>query len=145
MQMDQLFSLCSAFAMLGWLLLILAPRWRWTGALVLSGAWSLVLSAIYLVLVVLFMPGAAGGFGSIAEVRALFSSDALLLAGWVHYLAFDLLAGALEVRQAKASGIPHLLLVPVLLLTFFLGPVGLLLFFLIKSVRQRKLAEIFPS
>lgn len=145
MQMDQLFSLCSAFAMVGWLLLILAPSWRWTEALVLSGAWSLVLSAVYLVLILFFMPGAAGGFGSIAEVRALFSMDALLLAGWVHYLAFDLLVGALEVRQARASGIPHLLLVPVLLLTFFLGPVGLLLFFLIKSVRQRKLSGIVPS
>jgi hypothetical protein len=90
------------------------------------------------------MPGAAGGFGSIADVRMFFSIDALLLAGWVHYLAFDLLVGAFEVRQAQAIGIHHLLLVPVLFLTFMLGPVGLLLFFVMKSIKQRKLAAVVP-
>jgi hypothetical protein len=142
--MNLLFSISSGFAFAGWLLLLFLPRWRWTERLVLSGFWSLVLSALYLFLVVRFMPGAQGGFGSIAEVRALFGADALLLAGWVHYLAFDLLVGALEVRQAKESAIPHLLIVPALLLTFFLGPVGLLLFFLIKSVRQRRIAKVIP-
>ena len=144
MRMDQLFSVCSTFAVVGWLLLIVAPRWKWTATLVLSGAWPLLLSAVYLVLAVLFMPGAPGGFGSIAEVRTLFGNDALLLAGWVHYLAFDLLVGAFEVRQAQEHGIPHLLLVPVLVLTFLLGPIGLLLFFAVKSARQRKLAEVIP-
>lgn len=140
--MEQLFSVCSTFALLGWVLLIVAPRWRWTRILVLSGAWSLLLSAVYCALVVRFMPGAAGGFGSIQEVRALFSNDGLLLAGWVHYLAFDLLVGAFEVRQAAESRIPHLLLVPILILTFLLGPVGLLLFFVVKSARQRRLSEV---
>lgn len=143
--MAQLFSVCSTFAMLGWLLLVVAPRWRWTERLVVSGAWSLLLSLIYLVLIAIHFPGSEGGFGSLAEVRQLFTVDALLLAGWVHYLAFDLLVGALEVRQAKEFGLPHLLLVPVLLLTFFLGPIGLLGFFTIKSIYRRRLAEVVPS
>jgi hypothetical protein len=88
------------------------------------------------------MPGAGGGFGSIAEVRALFAQDALLLAGWVHYLAFDLLIGALEVKQAKQIGIPHVLIVPALILTFLLGPAGLVLFFIIKAVRLKKLPAV---
>lgn len=142
MTMDRLFSICSGLAMVGWLLLLFLPRWRWTARCVLSGFWSLLLSGVYLFLVLRFMPGAEGGFGSIAEVRTLFGQDALLLAGWVHYLAFDLLVGALEVRQAREIGIPHLWLVPVLLLTFFLGPAGLVVFFIIKSARQRKLAEV---
>jgi hypothetical protein len=143
--MNLLFSLSSGFAFVGWLLLLFLPRWRWTERLVLRGFWSLLLSALYLFLVVRFMPGAQGGFGSLAEVRALFGADALPLAGWVHYLAFDLLIGALEVRQAKELAIPHLLVVPALLLTFFLGPVGLVLFFVIKSVRQRSIAEVIPG
>lgn len=140
--MDQLFSICSGLAVVGWALLIFLPRWRWTERLVLSGWWSLALSAVYLFLIVRFMPGAAGGFGSIAEVRAFFGLDALLVAGWVHYLAFDLLIGAFEVRQAKEHGIPHLLVIPALVFTFLLGPIGLLLFFIIKSVRQRKLTGV---
>jgi len=144
MTMEQLFSICSSFAVVGWLLLLVLPRWRWTERLVLSGAWSLALSAVYLVAIVLYMPGAAGGFGSLAEVRTLFGHDGMLLAGWVHYLAFDLLVGAFEVRQAKAADIPHLLLIPVLILTFLLGPIGLLLFFIVKAVRQRKVSTVLP-
>jgi hypothetical protein len=143
--MPQLFSICSAFAIVGWLLLIVAPRWRGTERLVVSGVWPLLLSCVYFVLIAVYYPGSQGGFGSIAEVRQLFSADALLLAGWVHYLAFDLLVGAFEVRQAKQHGIPHLLVIPALLLTFMFGPIGLLLFFVIKSVRQRRLAEILPA
>ena len=141
MTMEQLFSTASTFAVIGWALLIFLPRWRWTERLVISGYWSLALCLVYLVLIVLFMPGAEGGFGSLAEVRTFFTVDALLLAGWVHYLAFDLFVGAIEVRQAKAAAIRHLLVVPALVLTFLLGPIGLLVFFVVKSIRQRSLAE----
>lgn len=142
--MDQLFSLCSGFALAGWVLLLILPKWRWTDRLILSGLWSLALSVVYLILVLLFMRRAEGGFGSIAEVRTLFSTDALLLAGWVHYLAFDLLVGAFIVRHARESDIPHLLLVPVLVLTFLLGPAGLVCFFIVRSIRSRRVAEVIP-
>lgn len=142
MSLEQIFSLCSIVAMLAWLLLIIAPRWRVTERLVISGIWSLSLSLVYFVLIVIHFPGAEGGFGTLDEVATLFSNRNLLLAGWVHYLAFDLLVGALEVRQSKAAGIPHLLLIPVLVLTFMLGPIGLVVFFIIKSVRQKKVAEV---
>jgi hypothetical protein len=140
--MEQLFTISNSAALVGWILLIAAPRWRWTHRLVVSGALSLLLSIVYFVLIVRFMPGAEGGFGSIREVAALFSSDALLLAGWVHYLAFDLMVGAIELRQAQEHGIPHLLLVPALIATFLLGPIGLLLFFAIKSARLRRVAPV---
>ncbi len=142
MTLEQTFSICSTFAAAGWLLLILLPRWRFTERLVVSGIWSLALSLVYLVLIARNMPGAPGGFGSLEEVRALFGTDALLLAGWVHYLAFDLLAGAIEMKQAKESGIPHLVMVPILLLTFLLGPIGLVAFFVVKSVREKKIAAV---
>ena len=120
----------------GWAFL---PRWRWTARLVLSGVWSALLSILYLVLAILYMPGAEGGFGSLAEVRTLFQSDALLLAGWVHYLAFDLFIGAWEVRDAWRLNIPHVLVVPCLILTFLLGPAGLLAYFIVRLAVVRKL------
>lgn len=141
---DQLFSSANLIAMLGWILLIVAPRWRWTDRLVLSGFWSLALALLYLVLIARYMPGSPGGFGSIRDVRTLFSHDALLLAGWVHYLAFDLLVGALEIREARTAGIHHAIMVPILILTFFLGPIGLLAFFLVRSVRERRIARVIP-
>jgi hypothetical protein len=142
--MDQLFGLCNLFAMAGWLLLIAAPGWRWTERLVLSGAWSLLLSVVYVVLVATTLPGADGGFGSIAAVRRLFASDAVLTAGWVHYLAFDLFVGAVEVRLARGHGIPHLIVIPILIATFMLGPAGLVLFFVVNAMRQKRMAPVIP-
>jgi ABA4-like protein len=138
----QLFTVCNDLALVGWALPVFAPGWRWTERLVLSGAWSLLLSLVYLALVVIFFPSAQGGFGSLEAVARLFDNEWLLLAGWVHYLAFDLLVGAVEVRQSRAAGIPHLVLVPCLILTLLFGPIGLLVFFVVKSVRQRRAAEV---
>ncbi len=67
-----------------------------------------------------------GGFSSLAAVAQLFDNRWLLLAGWVHYLAFDLLTGAWETRDAIARRVPRLLLAPCLVVTFMLGPIGLL-------------------
>jgi hypothetical protein len=136
------FTVCNGFALIGWILLIVAPRWRGTDRLVLSGFWSLLLALVYVALLAIFLPGAEGGFSSLNAVATLFRNEGLLLAGWVHYLAFDLLIGALEVKQGRAAGIPHLLVVPCLILTFLFGPAGLLLFFIVKSARQRRFAEV---
>jgi ABA DEFICIENT 4-like len=134
MPLESLFSIAGAFATLGWLLLILLPRHR-VAQLVAGVGIPLTIAVLYLVLIALHFPGAKGGFGSLADVSLLFSEPALLLAGWVHYLAFDLFIGAWEVRDAQKHGVPHLLVVPCLILTFMLGPIGLLLYFAIRTVR----------
>ena len=73
---------------------------------------------------------------------ASFETPGLLLAGWLHYLAFDLFVGAWEVRTARAEGIPHLLVVPALILTFLFGPAGLLLFLVLRTIlAQTRAAE----
>jgi Domain of unknown function (DUF4281) len=133
--MDAVFSGCSALAALGWLLLVFAPRWRGT-QLVSGAAIPLAIAVVYLVLIARYMPGSTGGFGSLADVAALFSQPGLLLAGWIHYLAFDLFIGAWEVRDAGRHRVPHLLVVPCLLLTFMLGPIGLLGYMGVRSWRS---------
>jgi hypothetical protein len=129
--------------MAGWLLLIVAPRWRFTQA-ISGAAIPLTISIVYLVLIVRYMPGAAGGFGSLADVATLFGTPGLLLAGWVHYLAFDLFIGSWEVRDASRHGVPHLLVVPCLIMTFLLGPIGLLAYLLLRSWRARSLVPGTP-
>lgn len=142
MTLEQIFSICSTFAMVGWILLMVAPRWRWTERLIIIGVWPALLSVVYLILIVVHFGTAEGGFGSLAEVSKLFESKGALLAGWVHYLAFDLLIGAFEVKKAKEERIPHLLIIPSLVLTFFLGPIGFLLFVLTRSIRNRRFAGV---
>jgi len=73
-----------------------------------------------------------GGFRSIAAVRLLFTSDAALAAGWLHYLAFDLFAGSWIAREGLASDVSPLLILPCLLMTFLAGPVALLVFLILR-------------
>jgi hypothetical protein len=79
-----------------------------------------------------------GGFGSLSQVSQLFQNPYKLLAGWIHYLAFDLFVGSWEVRDAQRLGIHHLLVVPCLALTFLLGPIGLLLYLALRFTMKRR-------
>jgi len=109
MNAETIFSIANLVALVGWLLLIFAPRWKWTQKIVVSGAVSLLLSVAYLVLIVLFFGKAEGGFGSLADVMKLFSNPYAALAGWIHYLAFDLFVGSWEVKDAGKRGISRII------------------------------------
>jgi hypothetical protein len=132
MNPETIFSIANFAALAGWLLIIFAPRWSWTRKVVLSGALSLVLALGYLILIVLFFGRSEGGFGSLSDVSKLFTNQWALLAGWIHYLAFDLFVGGWEVRDAQARGISHWLVIPCLFLTFLLGPIGFLLYHILR-------------
>jgi hypothetical protein len=137
MAAEQIFSICNFSVLPGWLLLVVAPRWRWTHRIA-ALALPLGLAAVYLALLVVNFRKGEGGFGSLAEVARLFENRYLLLAGWIHYLAFDLFIGSWVVRDAGRLRITHAYVVPCLLLTFLFGPAGLLTWFLIRtSVRGR--------
>ena len=127
MTAESLFSILNLVALAGWLALVFLPRWRWTPTLVPMVVVSL-LAAVYVVIVAIHLPGSEGGFSSLADVATLFRNPWALLAGWTHYLAFDLFVGAWEVRDAQRRGVPHLAVVPALVLTFLLGPAGLLVY-----------------
>ena len=108
MSAEQLFSLCGLVALAGWILLIAAPR----NVRALTTAGTVipgVLSCLYL----------------------------FLLAGWVHYLAFDLFVGTWETRDAVARGISRWILAPCLLLTFLFGPIGWLAYHVARNTRHR--------
>jgi hypothetical protein len=137
--LDTIFSTCSALALLGWVLLIILPRQR-HARLVAGIGIPLSIAVVYAVLIALYFGRSEGGFGTLAGVARLFENPALLLAGWVHYLAFDLFIGGWEAGDAQKHGVPHLLVVPCLLLTFMLGPIGVLAYFAIRTWRTRGLA-----
>ena len=140
MTADQVFSIANNVALLGWVLLvILGPR-RWVAPLVTGAILPLLFGILYAgLLLVHFGDTPGGGFGSLTQVATLFSNRWLLLAGWVHYLAFDLFIGSWEVRDARAHGISHWMVIPCLLLTFLFGPAGLLLYFMLRFGKMRSL------
>jgi len=136
--LEAVFSMASAAVLPGWLLLVLAPRWRWTARLVSAVLIPGLLAVLYAAIIAARWGGAEGGFSSLADVQKLFADPWILLAGWIHYLVFDLFIGAWEVRDAGRLGIPHLLVAPCLVLTFLFGPVGLLLYGIVRAVRTRR-------
>jgi hypothetical protein len=121
---EQVFGMTGMPVMFGWAILILGPRrFAWLNA-VPQLIIPLGLSVLYAVLVLRYFAEPGGGFGSLAEVRQLFTSDWTLLAGWVHYLAFDLAIGAYLAARMDRAGIGRLVQAPLLVMTFLFGPMG---------------------
>jgi hypothetical protein len=126
---ELMFSLSGTVALVGWISLAAGILLR--NALLrdtMAGlAIPLALSAAYAVLILVFWWTAEGGFDSLANVQKLFTSPWVALAGWIHYLAFDLAIGALLARKIMAAGLSRLFLIPILPLAFLFGPIGFLL------------------
>ena len=139
MSAEQVFSISNSVALLGWLILVLLGPKRWAASLVSGAIMPLMFAVLYAGLLLAHLGGTKGGFSSLVSVAELFSNPWLLLAGWVHYLAFDLFIGSWQVRDAREKGIPHLLVIPSLILTFLFGPTGLLLYFVVRCARSRSL------
>ena len=122
-----IFDLVGPPALAGWLLLLLAPRWPWLLSAMrwlIAGGLSIVYAALMLVY---FFRVEGGGYDSLAQVKALFQSDPVLLAGWVHYLAFDLFVGIWLAERLDAARVSRLVQAPILLTTLMFGPIGLLI------------------
>ena len=131
------YALAGPLVMAGWAGLILSLFVRPVQAV----AWAAAQIAVPAILAVAYVPliwtglneAQGGGFGSIEEIRALFANDSALVAGWFHYLAFDLFVGTWIVREGLKHNLPRLLLLLCLPLTFLFGPAGLLLFFALRA------------
>ena len=122
---ELVFGFVNPLALLAWIALAVAPR---RTAVVTGLVVPAIFAALYVALIAGFWGGTDGGFDTLDAVARLFANRWLLLAGWVHYLCFDLLVGAWEVRDAQERGVPHWLVLPCLALTFLFGPAGWLLY-----------------
>jgi hypothetical protein len=145
-----LFGLTNIVAIVGWVLLAAFPRKPLTHSAILFLCVAL-LCLVYTVCFALFVTGnvdpgrllGAGepGFTSIEGVRALFMSDAGVVIGWTHYLAFDLFTGLWIARDADAKGFGRLLQLPFLAATFIAGPIGLWFWLLLREPAARRLGR----
>lgn len=135
MTIEQLFSGSSMLAMLGWIILLASPLIPRAAQIASGAVIPGLLSILYATLIFAFWSRTEGGFESLAGVMQLFTFQEAALAGWIHFLAFDLFLGAWEVRTGKREGIPFYLVIPCLALTFMFGPIGFLLFMGLRVAR----------
>lgn len=137
MDLNSLFVLANVSVLPAWLLLVFAPSAAVTRALVHSAVFPVVLGIAYVIGIVTSAPTGSVDMGSLSGLTAAFMNPHMMLVGWVHYLVFDLFVGAWEARDASRRGINHLFVVPCLILTFMLGPTGLLLYLVIRYFKTR--------
>jgi hypothetical protein len=132
----------------GWLALLILPRRPAVHSLVLYAGVGVLCLAYLLMFVALFAgladPGRVAGAAapdltkySIAGVRSLFLSDGGTVLGWTHYLAFDLFVGLWISRDADGKGFSRWVQAPVLVLTLLAGPLGLLVWLIVRERRAR--------
>jgi hypothetical protein len=135
---SDVFQLVGALALPMWVLLIFLPTWKVTRFLIDYKIIPIILSVVYAIYIGIAL--SAGGmmdFGSLKSVMQLFTVENAVLAGWIHYLAFDLLVGMWMVNQNKTLQIHPIIMTPCLLGTFLFGPVGFLIFMMIRSVKLK--------
>ncbi len=142
---DAIFSVVNTTALVAWLFLIGAARWLPRAFAVVRYAVPLFFAAVYVFCLFTGEKPEGGGFRTLEQVTALFTSQWVILGGWIHYLAFDFFVGCWILEKSKKSGIPHWLIVIPMIFTFMLGPVGLALFLLLLGVRNRFFASDHPS
>lgn len=133
MHPDTIFQFCNSLALVAWLvLLLISPLYHGTDQ-VLIGVVIALLSIIYVWLITQSLSFTDfEKFSTLDGLMTLFTSKIAVTAGWVHYLAFDLLAGVWLKNNASRHGISHWLVAPCLVFTFMMGPLGLLLYLLLR-------------
>lgn len=151
MNWELIFTVTNNWALLMWLILAFAPRHYWDGEIVMKAVFYGgvgLLALTYAVLVIPLMTGMIGGgsdgsadFSTLAGVKALLSSDGGATIGWIHYLAFDLFVGIWIARNADKYGFARWIQVPILFFTLMLGPLGLVLYLLLRFIRHNRVAD----
>lgn len=143
---EYMFYVTMGLALLSWLGLFIAPgkravNWWLCGILTPS-----VMAVVYGYFLIAYWDQPAGvsfgaayaqRFGSLPGVTGMFSNEGLLLVGWLDILAMDLVGGAWAARRAQRTRMPHLALLPCLLLTYAQAPLGLGLYFIVEAVRGK--------
>lgn len=136
------FQFVNLVAIIGWIILIGFPGWKNIPRGILNG-FILVLCFFYLgILMEWVHKGGQGGFDTLANVMLLFTNDKAVLAGWIHYLAFDLFVGVWITQDALKIGLPRWALIIIQLFTFMVGPIGLGIYMI---ARRRKTKEFITS
>lgn len=137
-----IFKICNMAALACWILLVVFPGKSYTRVFTVSIMSSLVFATAYATCIAISFGKTQGGFGSLEAVGLLFQNPYALLAGWIHYLAFDLFVGSWISAHAAKHGISRWLILPSQFLTFMFGPIGLLSYFLLRlAIRRETILE----
>ncbi|MCG8573120.1 MAG: DUF4281 domain-containing protein [Spirochaetes bacterium] len=136
-----IFKIANFAVLPAWLLLIVKPHSKVTRIVVFSYIFPFFLGICYLALMIINIGKSNGSFTSLADLGLLFQNPATLLIGWIHYLAFDLMVGSWISQNANQNQIKHVFIIPCLILTLMAGPIGLVVYLIIKWIARKKIID----
>ena len=145
MEPTVIFKIANSISMIGWIVMAVLHHRPLTYKIIFNGI-VLLLCMLYASVIVWSFtdPQNGGNFSSLEGVMTLFKNPKAVLAGWVHYLAFDMMVGLFIVQNSAKNEISRWLVMPCLFFNFMFGPVGLLLYYILLSVKKRNpVADIF--
>ena len=133
--METVFSLSFLLVAPFWVLMIFVPHWSWTRRIV-GSAW--IVAPAALLYTVLVLPRVTEIFPELAQptlagVRTLLGAPDGATIGWVHFLAFDVFVARWAYLDSRARSLSAWLMAPVLFLTLMLGPMGLLVYLMLRG------------
>lgn len=136
---DQLFQLSNLLVMPFWALMILLPFWNWTKRIV-SSPW--IAAPAALLYAALVLPQIGGLLAELAnpqlpQIAALLGTPVGATIGWAHFLAFDLFVGRWVYLDSRERHISAWLVSPILFCVLMFGPLGLLLYLLVRLIAAR--------
>lgn len=138
MSPDRIFEIVNSIALASWIILILFPYKNWSKSILFA----IIIAGLALLYGGLafthFSTDTFESFGELSQLAQLNSEPMNVVIGWIHYLAFDLLAGLYITKNAEQIGINRYLLIPCQLLTFMMGPLGVLLYLILRFALSKK-------
>ncbi len=135
MTASQIFLLANALVIPHWIMMIFLPKWKITHWFSSYYPISLILALMYCFYIT---NGDAkldmNSFSTLEGVKNLFATggDNGMLAGWLHYLCFDLMVGCWIFNDSQSKNIKHLLIIPCLFFSLMLGPLGLAMYLILR-------------
>ena len=129
-----------------WLILLFFPQSKICGIFITSIFPYLILGSIYIYLIYYFYNSGYDFIENFSlylgffELRDLFENEAFLILFWVHFLSINLFCGSWITRDSQKLFISKYLIFFPLFLTYFIGPIGILLYWLIKIIYAKRIS-----
>lgn len=137
---DQLFQLSNGLVMPFWLLMIVLPFWGWTKRIIRSPWIAAPAALLYAALVLPQLASLLAELANpqLAQIAAFLGTPAGATIGWAHLLAFDLFVGRWVYLDSRERNISAWLVSPILFVVLMFGPLGLLLYLVVRRFSTRQ-------
>lgn len=135
MSIDLVFKLANFIALFQWVLMAISIFYNNSliQNLISKFYIPIFLSSLYFFYIILNISKSKGSFQNLDGVALLFKNKGILLAGWIHYLAFDLFVGIWVLKDSISTGMNQVLILISLFFTLMFGPIGFILHLIFKS------------